>query len=178
MDPALFKTVIVPLLGVDNTAVMAISSPDDELNYYSQLLDQKDQDGNPIFAKLQIGLSCEECMDAQKSDCPHKLRLLPRWKPVERQKKVEAILANDKAMSLRETHGMSIGSAQYCFEKVFIKKLRERKLYQFKQRVNVLHMAIDPSGGGKGSDYAVCTMAVENQQHVVSHPNRMINIVI
>jgi len=66
MDPKVFKTVVVPLFGVVNTAVLAISSPDDESNYYSELLELKTKDGESFFEIIRIGLACVSCLDAGK----------------------------------------------------------------------------------------------------------------
>jgi hypothetical protein len=67
MDPKVFKTVVVPLFGVVNTAVLAISSPDDDQNYYSELLELKTKDGQSFFKVIKIGLACDRCVDAGKS---------------------------------------------------------------------------------------------------------------
>ena len=36
MNPDVFRQVVVPLMGVGGTAILAISTPDDEFNYYSK----------------------------------------------------------------------------------------------------------------------------------------------
>ena len=38
MKEDIFLQIVSPLMGVDNTAVLAISTPDDEFGYYSELL--------------------------------------------------------------------------------------------------------------------------------------------
>jgi hypothetical protein len=66
MDKRVFNEVVVPLFGVINTAVLAISSPDDDQNYYSELLELKTSTGETFFKVIKIGLACDSCFDAGK----------------------------------------------------------------------------------------------------------------
>lgn len=65
-------------MGVANTAVLAISTPDDEFNHYSELMDLKAADGQPMFYNIHIGLSCEACTEAG-IPCPHNKAKLPAY---------------------------------------------------------------------------------------------------
>lgn len=73
MDKQVFFTVVVPLLGVKHTAVLAISTPDDEFNYYTQLLELG------LFRCIKIGLTCDAC-EALGLPCTHRIKRLPHWK--------------------------------------------------------------------------------------------------
>ncbi len=64
MDPRVFHEVVVPLFGVVNTAVLAISSPVDDQNFYSELLELKRPDGTDFFWVMKIGLACASCLEA------------------------------------------------------------------------------------------------------------------
>ncbi|KAK3234673.1 hypothetical protein CYMTET_55223 [Cymbomonas tetramitiformis] len=62
LDEAVFTEVIVPLLNVRNTALLAISTPLDENNFYSTLLNMKDPiTTGPMFNVLEIKLICDVC---------------------------------------------------------------------------------------------------------------------
>ncbi len=56
-----FYEVVVPLLGVNNTAVLGISTPLGEDNYYSALTGLKDENELPLFRSLSVELVCPVC---------------------------------------------------------------------------------------------------------------------
>jgi len=57
IDPNLFFKVVVPIHSVNNTSLIAISTPDDEFNYFSKLLELKrDDKDTPLFLTLQVWL--------------------------------------------------------------------------------------------------------------------------
>jgi hypothetical protein len=81
LDRAVFTEVVVPLLGVKDTAVLAISTPLDETNFYSQMLELTQDDGvTPLFNVISVSLICDEC---KKKDlkgqltCPHRQNEIP-----------------------------------------------------------------------------------------------------
>lgn len=49
MDLAVFYEVIVPLMEVEGTATICISTPLDEFNFYSELTELRDDKGRLIF---------------------------------------------------------------------------------------------------------------------------------
>ena len=162
IDPKVFKTVVVPLMGVNKTAVIAISTPDDELNYYSSLMELKDEFGNSFFKTIRVGLSCDVCM-AAGIVCMHKLRRLPPWKSAARQRRIQKILEQDEILMKRETQGIIISTnCTYCFEAPIVNEFVAREPYQFKFPLPVIYTAIDPGGGGVTSDYAIMSMGIEN----------------
>lgn len=66
---------------------------------------------------------------------------------------------------------MVISSRRFAFDPSWIKAFKERARHVFRtniQPVQILHMAIDPSGGGTGSDYAILTGCMEDSRAVVN----------
>ena len=51
MDTAVFYEVVVPLLELDKTALICISTILDSFNFYSKLLELKDENGDPFFVQ-------------------------------------------------------------------------------------------------------------------------------
>jgi hypothetical protein len=171
ISPALFYEVIAPLLGVERTVVLAISTPDEsEDNYYSRLMDIKDpmEENAPLFKTIRIGLACDTCVsNNQASQCTHKQKLVPPWKSSRRQDKMRKIMAADKHLFMRENLGMISNSTQFMFPPHMVKRLHDATPFQFSRKCNLLYCAIDPSGGGTQSDYAVSTICVEKGEHVI-----------
>ena len=84
LDQAVFQEVVVPLLGVRDTALIGISTPLDENNFYSELVQSKKPDGEPLFNVVTIRLLCDVCEKAGVMHCPHNADV-PPWKSSERQ---------------------------------------------------------------------------------------------
>jgi len=84
LDQAVFQEVVVPLLGVRDTALIGISTPLDANNFYSELVESKKPDGDPLFNVVTIRLLCDACEKAGKTECPHNTDI-PPWKSSERQ---------------------------------------------------------------------------------------------
>jgi hypothetical protein len=168
LKPALFHNVIVPLLTVQHTAMLAITSPGDEMNYVSILQDLKRPDGSPFLKNIAIGVVCDKCKEENNADCKHKLRRLPPWKTEERHDLVLAIYGQqNKEAMMREAGGMVVSSHRYLFEKKFVDAFKNSARYHFKYEVQLVEIGIDPSGGGTQSDYVIVSKCVDDGNDVV-----------
>ena len=165
MSPLMFAKIVVPLLGVDKTALLAISTPDDELNYYTNLMNVCREDGRPLFKTIRLGMACQSC-EAAGIPCNHKLYKLPFWKPIARAELTSAILASMPELNARENLGQVVSSREYMC-KPFMKAFRERPSYRLAHDATVVHIGIDPSGGGTSSDYAICSTVHDNGNYVI-----------
>lgn len=160
MNQQIFFQIVAPLMGVSGTAVLAISTPDDEFGYYSELLNLG------IFREIYLGKECDACSNAGIA-CTHRKLSLPPWKSMADQSKIEKMI-KDQALLDRETRGIINTNKDFLFKKPWIRALLTRPAYQFQFNCQVLHTAIDPAGGGEGSDYTIGTMAHEDSRKVVS----------
>jgi hypothetical protein len=157
----LFYQVVTPLLGVGRTTLIGISTPQDEHNYFSQLMAIKDQFGQHLFLSIQIGLVCKACQKSGQA-CNHWLDLKPHWQPRGRMGKVDAIMAGNPEMRDRELRGVIKSSKRFFLTEEQVEAMRAKPMHSFTEHgrtPDVLFTAIDPSGGGAGSDYAIVTMA-------------------
>ena len=55
LDEAVFKEVILPLTAVQDTVLLGISTPLEEGNFYSVMLDMRKPDGRKLFNVLEVG---------------------------------------------------------------------------------------------------------------------------
>jgi hypothetical protein len=195
MDPSVFQVVCVPLLGVDHTALLAISTPDSEFNFYTELFYLTNEKGEPFFSIISIGLACDECL-ANGLQCSHRNDKLPHWRPLERQALIQAILGNNVDLANRETRGVVQSSMRNLYDKKWIKRLLDSVPSEWTYKPDVIFIGIDPAGnghslranfilkknvsfilcvflclcdagGGNHSDFAICTMAYDGSKHVV-----------
>jgi hypothetical protein len=91
VDPGFFYETVAPLMTIDTTCFLAISTLTSEINFYTTLMRKRDKStGLPIFTILQIQLACDACKDAGKAtECVHLLHLVPRWQSGERHRRLK-----------------------------------------------------------------------------------------
>lgn len=85
----------------------------------------------------------------------------------ENQDKVLAIMKHNPSLAAREIGGITVSDLQFIFKK-YLLSLHGAPLHKFQYNPHVIHLAIDPSGGGKGSDWAIMSISIENGCRVVS----------
>lgn len=69
IDPKLFFKTIVPILSMKNTALLCLSSPEGDSNYYSALMNLKRDDGSnePFFNVINCFQICAKCLKLGKA---------------------------------------------------------------------------------------------------------------
>jgi len=77
IDPQLFYQTILPILQMKNTALLCLSSPEGDDNYYSQLLNLRDPIlGGPFFRVVECFMICKDCQKLGKCFFCWALRVL------------------------------------------------------------------------------------------------------
>ena len=82
--------------------------------------------------------------------CTHKLHELPRWLSANKVEIIKEMLAEDPAMFLRETMGISAESTQRAFQEEHVARF-EKSAVALESDVKSIFVSIDPSGGGNCS---------------------------
>ena len=163
MNEQLFFQVIVPLMGVSGTSILGISTPNSNENqFYNRLMDIPDPDNmeESMFKTIRIGLACNACVEKKKPlECTHKASLVPHWKDSASQRKMKIIMDGRDKLFLNENMGMRTNTNNYVFPSIGISRLSVATPHRWDRNPDVLFCAIDPSGGGKQSEYAMCTVA-------------------
>ena len=110
-DPGLISEVIVPLLSMQQSCLLCISTLLESGNHYSRMFELKDQLGEPLFETISITLVCDDCMKTDHPEnCTHKLAEMPRWLSSAKMEVVKSLLSEDPAMLLRESMGIGADS--------------------------------------------------------------------
>jgi hypothetical protein len=168
MNKDIFLKIFVPLMGVDNFAVLAISTADDEFNYYTELIELEREPGKRFFFSIVIQLACRACRLAHRmAQCQHRKYLLPPWKTSKRQDLMQTIMASDPELYARENLGVVISTRTFLFTERVLKRFRQRPQYALRRKPQIVYIGIDPSGGGSGSDYTIMSSVFEQGHHVV-----------
>lgn len=156
-----FFEVIVPLLEMDTTALIAISTPLDGMNFYSEMFELKGGDGKPLFNQLRIGMSCEKCQKANKAaDCTHMASVVPPWKSAAKFDMVKAIYGDRKDILARESMGQITNDAASIFSQGMVEKMLAKQPWVLKSGAKYVFLGVDPNGGGD-SQMAIVTMVME-----------------
>lgn len=167
MDLAVFYEVIVPLLEMDSTALICISTPQDSLNFYSEMFDMKGPDGTPLFRNIQVGLACEACLAAGKGgDCPHNVDEIPPWKSKDKFDFVKALYGDRKDLLLRESVGTITEDQTSLFSMPWIEAIMSSSVQLQESLTPYIIVACDPNGGGD-SQMALVSVAFHRGQMCV-----------
>lgn len=179
MDKQFFQKTVLPVAANAKTAMVAISSPDDEFNPMAHLFDAKYPDGTPVWHVIQGGTACNACREANKAaECIHR-RAQPPWKSNKALRMVEAIMkaTGDTDVFQREMEGLMVSKQVYILNRWMpeCKKRWKEKPYSFNIPPGCIFTSIDPSAGGTLSSYAVASMTQQDGKDVVS--NAMYNLI-
>lgn len=146
----LFYDVIVPILELKRTSLLCISTPMDDFNFYSKLLDRKDEEGIPLFNTIRAGRVCDDCLllpNEEQIMCDH-LQQTAHWKSVASHKKVRLLYDGDEARAARELKGVVASSYTPCFAKRLISACFALPRVVTEETPRVLYITADPNGGG------------------------------
>lgn len=145
IDDAVLQEVVAPLLLVDHTTLLAISTPVAG-STFSNLV--RETNGRH-FEVLEIALVCETCRLAGKHECPHNAQHQPPWKRnADRQHLVETIMKKDRQLYLRENMGLDLDMQGTAFPDADVHALQTSLVsappLPFR---NMVFAAVDPNGG-------------------------------
>lgn len=100
MDQGIYKNTILPLKSNLYHGTIAITTPSNDLNWFSGLEDMVDDRGRLIFTTIHSGGACRACIKAKREvSCTH--MRLPKWKSARSAKVIEAILQEDQQIFLK-----------------------------------------------------------------------------
>jgi hypothetical protein len=169
---AMLRQVLLPLMGVDGFALVAIATPGSEHNHYSQMMNLKDKTGQPLMMTIRTSLVCPACIDQGLNEaCEHRLDLLPPWKSNAGMSKVRQILASDEFLNQRENLGVITDSAHYFIKPEWVNAMRDPSHVTVDTaNPRLIFIGIDPSGGGSASSWAMTAVYFQNGDCVVSAP--------
>jgi len=167
MDTKVFYEVIVPLLEVENTALICISTPQDSMNFYSEMFTLKTPDGKPLFNTLEVSLVCAACKASENPErCPHMSDEIPPWKSLAKLDMVKAIYGDKTELLKRESMGVITEDMQSVFREKFVNALFDRPRYTLRKTPLFVFVACDPNGGGD-SEMGLVSLVVEYNSIVI-----------
>ncbi len=149
MPIKMFHEVIVPLLELETTALICISTPQDSSNFYSLMFEMVDAAGEKLFNQIQISMVCEDCkLGPHPEKCIHMKHLLPKWKSGGKQDMVRQIYGDNAKDMLRESMGVTTNDNCCVFQDDWLDNFTKRDPYTSSNIPSVIFVACDPNGGG------------------------------
>ena len=167
MPIKMFHEVIVPLLELETTALICISTPQDSSNFYSMMFEMVDQAGEKLFNQIQISMVCDDCkLGPHPEQCTHMKHLLPKWKSGGKQDMVRQIYGDNTEDMLRESMGVTTNDSCALFQDEWIKLFSSRSPYTFRNVPSFVFVACDPNGGGS-SQMAIVSLFQDSNNFAI-----------
>lgn len=160
IDLQVFFEIVVPLLEMESTALIGISTPQDKLNFYSSMFELRDAQGESFFRTIKVSLVCDACREAGKgAECTHNQDLIPPWKSAAKLDLVRALYDDQTDLMQRESMGEITDDAMSLFESEKVLKLMQGEPLEIPCEPNYIFCAVDPNGGGS-SQMAVVSLMI------------------
>lgn len=170
MDPGFFYETVAPLLCMQQTTMIAISTLTSSVNFYSRLIKMRNKTtGAPLFNIYQVQLACDACIEkGQASQCVHRLHLIPRWQSSDRHELLKTVMQDRPDLIESELAGLAFDAAQTVFRSADLDVMFSQPAPEMRINEDV-HIFIDPAAGGPGSDYAILSITRHKGLVTVSH---------
>jgi hypothetical protein len=144
------RTVIAPMLKVDQAVLVALSTHQGKENYYTKLLKSEDPMMERLFIRMSVELMCDACKEAGKtpSDCTHREHLHPPWLVSGNKERVKVLMGDDENLYAQEVLGVIWADTNNVFDELWVLDLvkRPRSLLPTDPGLFVMTF-IDPGGG-------------------------------
>ena len=149
------------------TSLIAISTPQESGNYYSELFEIKDAAGQPFFETVKIGMACKACIKAGTAEtCTHPTpQYTPPWQGEDRDLLMASLYGNRKDLLARETRGLITSDNDTAWDHDSIDAFFERRV-PISTPLQLVLTACDPNGGGD-SELALLSVAMQRGMVVV-----------
>ena len=173
--------MVIPLISMQQSCLLCISTVLESDNHYSEMMNLHDKYGKKVFNTITITLVCDECMKTDNpTACTHKLSEAPKWISSEKVETIKALMEKNQAMLLRESFGVSADSNTRAFYNSDIEAFFDTKVSKIPSnlfdemgnaRNNHIVISVDPSGGGKSQFAIFSLMQLHHGPVVVSGGN-------
>ena len=161
-----WSEVVHPLLGVDGSCIIGISTPMGEACFIDPMLDN-----NPKHYNLHnYSLVCEmHAKSEHPEDCMCMTHILPRWKPISTYIQAREEMRDDPEMFQREWQAHFANGKNSVFKKedvdMMVKLPFANNMYN-RARNNRIFVGVDPTSGGR-SEMALCSVLFDGDGNVV-----------
>ena len=174
VDRKLFMEGLFPILKMANAAMLCLSSPGDESNHYSRMVQAKDKaTGEPLFKFIQAKQICDDCLklpNEEAMNCDHIKNTAP-WINHRRSKRFQVLYEDDPVLAMAEYGGVIRSSIMSAFRKSEISEMYDE---ENNPRVittatpSMIFITADNNGGGSSHMALTSAYYAANGDFVVS----------
>jgi hypothetical protein len=132
------------------TSLLALSSPEGESNYFSELLRLTNDDGSLFFQVVDCFQICERCQKLERSkaiQCTH-IKNNAHWLSSSSIRKLKALYKNNPEDAMREFGGMVVSDYAPAFAKEEVARWFSRPRWVQDYCPPYIFITADPNGGG------------------------------
>lgn len=164
----------MPLIGMEKSVLVMISTPVDTYNLFTKLMGTVDpRDGFKLFLVVDMELSCGRCKKKGRPErCTHRLKYLPPWKSQDKQDIINLIMADQQTVLVRETFGIVSDEGDSYIPKMAIDKWFQapRVKPDTGESAELVVITVDPNAAGSGnsSEMAIVSTALYYGKTMVS----------
>lgn len=177
MDIDVLNEVVLPLLEMEGTLLVAISTPLGPDNFYSEFMDLVDPEtGEYVFNRVRAIAMCQECIDKDADFCPHLGPSdVPDWKTSygsQKSRHVRMLYRDDRERMRRETLGHFTASSSSVFDRKRLEMVfgpdRTISVHSLEGHIKPRYIIVccDPNGGG-ASHFAATAIYKEHYSNRV-----------
>lgn len=151
IDPKLFFKTILPILAMKNTSLMCLSSPEGDDNYYSQLMNLKDEEsGEPFFQVINCFQICPRCLKLEREKqikCTH-VKSSAHWLSSRKTKKLKMLYKANPEDAIREFGGIVVSDHLPALRKEEVQRAFTMEPMFTSTPPPCIFTCCDPTGGG------------------------------
>jgi hypothetical protein len=152
MSKRVFFEVIVPLMAMKDMVLLCISTPLDSTNFYSKIVNQKDENGDHMVNVIHLSTLCPMCeKGSDPAACKHGLSDIPPWQAEAKYDRIREITKDEKDLFMQESMGLMVDQFVALFKPQWIENLDDRPLERVSEPVGHVFVSVDPNAGGTGS---------------------------
>lgn len=170
MHEDLFFKILIPLMARKDHYLVALTTPKHSNDHFSQMVATRKEDGKPYYNVITMGEPCEDCAETQRPwECTHKRHEIASWKDPVRTDRwyMPYIVANKENILMQEQFSIGGMKDNLVFNTNLVNALDKRPPIVIDRPVDAIYLAIDPAGGGPGSDMSITAMAQYQSRFVV-----------
>jgi len=172
ISTALFFETILPLLEVKKTALLAISTPLENQNYYSKLLTLSDPEtGDTFFNVIRVGMVCDECKKLEYIEmikCNHNVKEIPPWKSTKRHDRYARLYEGQEALGLRENAGIITDDGIPAFDPDDVNRMFTLEPFTIYSKPDFMFLVADQCAAGPSKTALMSGFRYEGTTVVVS----------
>lgn len=162
-------SVVAPMLRKEGSILIGLSSlQKDNASFFTRLLDEKDQHGNLLFEVYRSELVCYECRQKNANiACPHLEDDLPDFLTRNADEVIRALMSSDNLLYQTEILGITHSLSVQALNAVHLKEFYDSVPLHPQEDIYMVHIFVDPSGGGTSNSAIVSFVILADYEIVV-----------